>query len=74
VASGLKRKEAKELVVQHVILVGGFSGSDYLFEQVSQALHAKSFSVVRPDNHVYVSSIPGGRFPRALMQLLFVQE
>lgn len=39
---------------QHVILVGGFSGSDYLFEQVSQALLAKGFTVVRPDNHVCV--------------------
>jgi len=36
----------------HIVLVGGFAASDWLYKQVSEALKAKGFSVVRPDHHV----------------------
>jgi len=36
----------------HVVLVGGFAASDWLYKQVSEALTEKGFSVVRPDHHV----------------------
>ena len=37
---------------QHVVLVGGFAASDWLYKKVSEALKEKGFSVVRPDHHV----------------------
>ena len=37
---------------QHIVLVGGFAASDWLYKQVSEALKKKGFSVVRPDHHV----------------------
>jgi len=36
----------------HVVLVGGFAASDWLFKKVSEALKEKGFTVVRPDHHV----------------------
>jgi len=36
----------------HVVLVGGFAASDWLYKRVSEALKEKGFSVVRPDHHV----------------------
>ena len=39
--------------MQHVVLVGGFAASDWLFDQVSTILR-KGFTVTRPENHVYV--------------------
>jgi hypothetical protein len=38
--------------LQHVILVGGFAASDWLFEQVSTILKKKGFVVMRPETHV----------------------
>jgi len=35
-------------------MVGGFSSSDWLYDQVAQVLRPKGFDVVRPDNYVYV--------------------
>jgi tRNA A37 threonylcarbamoyltransferase TsaD len=41
--------------LQHVILVGGFSASDWLLEKVDEALRPLGLNVIRPDSHVYVS-------------------
>ncbi|KAF6750812.1 hypothetical protein DFP72DRAFT_909388 [Ephemerocybe angulata] len=48
----LEQRRTSHKPISHVVLVGGFSGSDWLFEQVSQALHLKGLNVVRPDNHI----------------------
>lgn len=42
---------------QHVILVGGFAASDWLYERVKAALTKKGLVVIRPANHVYVDKI-----------------
>ncbi|KAF6746720.1 hypothetical protein DFP72DRAFT_822694 [Ephemerocybe angulata] len=38
--------------VSHVILVGGFASSDWLYGQVVEALADKSLAVIRPENYV----------------------
>jgi len=38
--------------IKHVVLVGGFSASDWLFTKVGEALAPKGLNVIRPDNHV----------------------
>jgi len=45
-----RRKAHKKFT--HVVLVGGFAASDWLYKQVSEALTKKGFSVVRPDYYV----------------------
>jgi len=42
------------LCLKHVILVGGFAASDYLFERVEAQLTRKGLVLMRPDNRVYV--------------------
>lgn len=37
---------------QHIVLVGGFAASDWLFERVKTILTAKGLFVIRPENHV----------------------
>jgi len=37
---------------QHVILVGGFASSDWLFEKVRATLTQRGLTVIRPENHV----------------------
>ena len=37
---------------QHVVLVGGFAASDYLFTKVEEMLSPHGLTVVCPDNHV----------------------
>jgi len=46
-----QRKKAHKKFT-HVVLVGGFAASDWLYKKVSEALKEKGFSVVRPDHHV----------------------
>ncbi|KAJ3525317.1 hypothetical protein NMY22_g10627 [Coprinellus aureogranulatus] len=36
----------------HVVLVGGFAASDWLFERVKEGLKVHGMNVVRPENHV----------------------
>ncbi|TEB37919.1 hypothetical protein FA13DRAFT_1785787 [Coprinellus micaceus] len=36
----------------HVVLVGGFASSDWLFEKVSERLNPEGFKVIRPENHL----------------------
>ncbi|KAG2016352.1 hypothetical protein CC2G_009524 [Coprinopsis cinerea AmutBmut pab1-1] len=38
--------------IKHVVLVGGFSASDWLFHKVDEALKPKGLNVIRPENHV----------------------
>jgi len=42
------------ILLQYVILVGGFSASDWLFDQVHSSLTRQGLTVMRPENHVYV--------------------
>jgi len=48
----LEQMENAHKKVSHVVLVGGFSASDWLFTQVHQALAPLGLNVVRPENHV----------------------
>jgi len=43
-----------ELGFQHVVLVGGFAASDWLFNEVHQKLLPHGLNIVRPQNHVSV--------------------
>ena len=38
--------------IQHVVLVGGFAASDWLFNSVYTPLQKLGLNVVRPENHV----------------------
>ena len=37
---------------QHVVLVGGFAASDWLFSKVHELLTPSGLNIVRPENHV----------------------
>jgi len=52
----LQRSTAFKLWLQHVILVGGFAASHYLFEQVEAPLKREGLALIRPDNKVSVTS------------------
>ena len=39
---------------QHVVLVGGFAASDWLFNEVHKELTSLGINILRPENHVYV--------------------
>jgi hypothetical protein len=39
-------------VCQHVVLVGGFAASDWLFAKVYEKLTPLGLIIVRPENHV----------------------
>ena len=43
--------------MQHIVLVGGFSASDWVYNQVSEALEPFGMHIIRPDNHVSVLTI-----------------
>ena len=49
--------------IQHVVLVGGFAASDWLFEKVQSSLTPKGLKVTRPENYVWVSSIFSSLLP-----------
>ena len=40
------------LYFQHVVLVGGFAASDWLFSKVYESLSPLGLNIVRPENHV----------------------
>ena len=44
------------LYFQHVVLVGGFAASDWLFSRVYEFLTPLGLNIVRPENHVWVFS------------------
>ena len=39
-------------IFQHVVLVGGFAASDWLFTKVQELLTPTGLNIVRPENHV----------------------
>lgn len=41
-----------EVTFQHILLVGGFASSDYLYNRLQALLEPSGFRVVRPENHV----------------------
>ena len=51
--SFLKYKFPNNLLhFQHVVLVGGFASSDWLFSKVHELLTPLGLNIVRPENHV----------------------
>ena len=40
------------LYFQHVVLVGGFAASDWLFTKVHEMLTPLGLNIIRPENHV----------------------
>ncbi|TFK21092.1 hypothetical protein FA15DRAFT_672873 [Coprinopsis marcescibilis] len=38
--------------IKHVVLVGGFSASDWLYSKIDEVLSPKGLNVIRPENHV----------------------
>ncbi|RXW25697.1 hypothetical protein EST38_g165 [Candolleomyces aberdarensis] len=38
--------------IKHIVLVGGFSASDWLFSKIDEALSPKGLNVIRPESHV----------------------
>ena len=38
--------------IQHVVLVGGFAASDWLFENLQSSLAPAGLNVLRPENYV----------------------
>ncbi|KAJ3518814.1 hypothetical protein NMY22_g13495 [Coprinellus aureogranulatus] len=52
VDSVLDMKKHGHKSIKHVVLVGGFSASDWLLAKVEEALAPKGLNVLRPENHV----------------------
>ncbi|KAF9526168.1 hypothetical protein CPB83DRAFT_795114 [Crepidotus variabilis] len=48
----MNQKQNSSHNIQHVILVGGFSGSDWLFHRVQDTLTNRGMTVIRPENNV----------------------
>ncbi|KAJ2928083.1 hypothetical protein H1R20_g9013, partial [Candolleomyces eurysporus] len=48
----LEQRRQAHRPISHVVLVGGFAASDWLFAKVQEALRPYSLNVVRPENHV----------------------
>jgi hypothetical protein len=48
----IDQKQSTHDKISHVILVGGFASSDWLFEQMKTILTKKGFALIRPENHV----------------------
>ncbi|KAF5317094.1 hypothetical protein D9611_003520 [Ephemerocybe angulata] len=48
----LEQRRQAHRPVTHVVLVGGFAASDWLFARVLEALRPHGMLVVRPENHV----------------------
>ena len=48
----LKYLFPNHLYFQHVVLVGGFAASDWLFTKVYELLIPLGVNIVRPENHV----------------------
>jgi hypothetical protein len=52
VKSVLEQKKSAHKTISHVVLVGGFAASDWLFTKVNELLTPFGLNVVRPGNHV----------------------
>ena len=44
-------------MLQHVVLVGGFASSDWLYSEVSRELGAKNLKVMRPEIYLCVLAL-----------------
>ena len=45
-----------ELAFKHVVLVGGFAASDWLFNKVQEKLLPHNMNITRPEHHVFVTA------------------
>ncbi|KAF8962457.1 hypothetical protein BDZ97DRAFT_1733008 [Flammula alnicola] len=48
----LNQKKTSLHLLSHVVLLGGFSASDWLFDSVQRSLSKSGLNVLRPENHV----------------------
>jgi len=48
----MDQKKSSKKDLSHIVLVGGFAASDWLFEKVKSILTGKGLVVIRPENHV----------------------
>ncbi|KAF9523699.1 hypothetical protein CPB83DRAFT_862504 [Crepidotus variabilis] len=48
----LDRQQASTQGIRHVILVGGFSASDWLFDNVRAILSRRGITIIRPENNI----------------------
>jgi hypothetical protein len=48
----LEQKDSAHKPISHVVLVGGFAASDWLFSKVNELLAPLGLNVLRPENHV----------------------
>ncbi|KAJ2917220.1 hypothetical protein MD484_g3186, partial [Candolleomyces efflorescens] len=47
-----EQKKMSHKPVSHIVLVGGFAASDWLFSKVEEGLGPEGVTVIRPENHV----------------------
>ncbi|PPQ68957.1 LOW QUALITY PROTEIN: hypothetical protein CVT26_001828 [Gymnopilus dilepis] len=52
VEAALSQRTASPHRISHVVLVGGFAASDWLFHGVQKSLSSHALTIVRPENHV----------------------
>jgi hypothetical protein len=48
----LEQRKTAHKPISHVVLVGGFAASDWLFNKVNDALSKAHLNILRPENHV----------------------
>jgi hypothetical protein len=48
----LDQRKSAHKTISHVVLVGGFAASDWLFNKVHEALTPLGLNILRPENHV----------------------
>jgi len=48
----LDQRKIAHKSISHIVLVGGFAASDWLYNNVQTQLETQGLSVIRPDNHV----------------------
>ncbi|KAH9485815.1 Heat shock 70 kDa protein 12B [Psilocybe cubensis] len=48
----LEQRKSAHKPISHVVLVGGFAASDWLFNKITEALTPSKLNIIRPENHV----------------------
>jgi len=48
----LDQRKSAHKTISHVVLVGGFAASDWLFNKIHEALTPLGLNILRPENHV----------------------
>ncbi|TFK21094.1 hypothetical protein FA15DRAFT_646069 [Coprinopsis marcescibilis] len=56
----VKAVNVQQSTVKHVVLVGGFSASDWVYEKVREALKSRGLSVLRPDQYHVNKAVSNG--------------